>query len=60
MLSLPYISDTTVHKMVSSNIVDTATGSQCPFAVAIESKFLLQRTYQLTNIAFIEGQRNEL
>jgi hypothetical protein len=35
-------------------------GSQCPFAVAIESKFLLQRTINWQILPFIEDKRNEL
>ncbi len=59
MLSLPYISDTTAHKMVSSNIVDTATVARVLLQLQSEVNFVAEN-YQLTNIAFIEGKRNEL
>jgi len=49
----------TAHKMVSSNIVDTATVASVLLLLQSKVSFVAE-DYQLTNIAFIEGKRNEL
>jgi hypothetical protein len=59
MLSLPSISDTTAHKMVSSNIVDRTTVASVLSQLQSKVSFVAE-DYQLTNIAFIESKRNEL
>jgi hypothetical protein len=55
MLSLPYISDTTAHKMVSSNIVDTTTVPSVLLQLQSKVSFVAE-DYQLTNVVFIWKQ----